>query len=229
VRYWLVMPAAGNGSRFGGDVPKQYLPLAGSRVIERALSVFLGDSRCQGIRVALGAGDGTFASLPASRDPRVSTVTGGERRCDSVSHALDAVPADGNDWVLVHDAARPCITRAAVDALLEACGDDPVGGLLAVPVTDTLKRVDESGRVLKTPPRDGLWRAQTPQMFRRGLLRQALDSAGRSGSEPTDEAQAVEWLGHAPRLVAGDPGNIKVTTAADLAFASAWLAREHQA
>jgi 2-C-methyl-D-erythritol 2,4-cyclodiphosphate synthase len=126
--------------------------------------------------------------------------------------------------VLVHDAARPCITRAEIDALLDACAAEAAGGLLAAPLADTLKRADDAGRVAATPPRDGLWRALTPQMFRLGLLRQALRAANDAGREPTDEAQAVEWLDESPRLVAGSAGNIKITTAADLTIAAAQLA-----
>lgn len=223
------MPAAGSGSRFGGTLPKQYQQVGGRSVIERAAGPFLADPRCQGVVIALDPADAHFDRLPLAAEQRVRRVGGGRQRCDSVRHALDAVPAADADWVLVHDAARPCITRAAVDDLLSACAPDPVGGLLAVPVADTLKRADSSGRVLETPPRAGLWRALTPQMFRLGMLREALASALAAGREPTDEAQVIEWLGHAPRLVAGDPGNIKITTAADLALASAWLARENQA
>lgn len=223
------MPAAGSGSRFGGALPKQYRQIGGRSVIEHAASAFLADARCQGIVVALDPADAHFDGLRLAAEQRVTRVAGGRQRCDSVRQALGALPAADADWVLVHDAARPCITRAAVDDLLSACAADPVGGLLAVPVADTLKRADSSGRVLDTPPREGLWRALTPQMFRAGMLRQALASARAAGREPTDEAQAIEWLGHAPRLVAGDPGNIKITTTADLALASAWLARENQA
>lgn len=223
------MPAAGSGSRFGGALPKQYHRIGDSTVIEQAARTFLADGRCQGIVVALDPADAHFARLPLAAQARVTRVAGGRQRCDSVRAALGALPAGDEDWVLVHDAARPCITRAAVDDLLAACAADPVGGLLAVPLADTLKRGDSSGRVLDTPPRDALWRALTPQMFRAGLLRRALVAARAAGREPTDEAQAVEWLGHAPRLVAGDPGNIKITTTADLALAAAWLARENQA
>jgi 2-C-methyl-D-erythritol 4-phosphate cytidylyltransferase len=225
VRYWLIMPAAGSGSRFGGQTPKQYLPLAGATVIEHALGVFRDDARCQGIVVALDAGDTHFGRLPLAGDARIRCVAGGARRCDSVRNALAALPGADDAWVLVHDAARPCLSRADTDALLAACGEDPVGGLLAAPVADTLKRVDAAGRVLQTPSREGLWRALTPQMFRLGLLRQALAAAQGTGREPTDEAQAVEWLGHAPLLVAGDPANIKITTAADLRLAAALLGR----
>ncbi len=217
------MPAAGSGRRFGGDTPKQYLPLGGRAVIERALAPFLEDARCIGVVVALDPGDTRFAALAVARDARLQSVAGGARRCDSVRNALAAVSADEDAWVLVHDAARPCVTRAQIDALLEACSNDPVGGLLAVPVADTLKRADGSGRVLKSPPRAGLWRALTPQMFRLGVLRRALQAVQGAGREPTDEAQAVEWLGEAPRVVPGNPGNLKITTAEDLALAAAVL------
>jgi len=206
-------------------VPKQYLPLAGRRVIEHALAPFLDDPRCQGLVVAVDAGDETFATLSCARHPALRSVPGGARRCDSVRNALEAIADDEQAWVLVHDAARPCISRADLDALLAGCGHDAVGGLLALPVADTVKSADEEQRVLKTSPRAGLWRALTPQMFRLGLLRRALGEAIAAGREPTDEAQAVEWLGESPRLVAGDAGNIKVTTAADLALAGAMLAR----
>lgn len=234
------MPAAGTGRRFGGDTPKQYLLLAGARVIERALAPFVADARCQGIVVAIDAADTQFNALPVAQDPRLRVVAGGARRCDSVRNALAAIAAgDGavdEDWVLVHDAARPCISRPDIDHLLSALQHDEVGGLLAVPLADTIKRAAADGastsdtpRVADTPPRTGLWRALTPQMFRAGLLREALRVAAVAGREPTDEAQAVEWLGHAPRLVAGDPGNLKITAPADLELAAAWLARENQA
>jgi len=219
------MPAAGTGRRFGATVPKQYLPLGGRGVLEHALAPFLEDSRCMGVVVALDTGDSAFGKLPCARHPRVHRVAGGPRRCDSVCNALEAISDGDEAWVLVHDAARPCITRAGIDALLAGCAHDAVGGLLAAPVADTLKRADGSRRVLQTAPRDGLWRALTPQMFRLGLLRRALHAAMAAGREPTDEAQAVEWLGEAPRLIAGDAGNIKITTAADLALADAILAR----
>jgi 2-C-methyl-D-erythritol 4-phosphate cytidylyltransferase/2-C-methyl-D-erythritol 2,4-cyclodiphosphate synthase len=225
VRYWLVMPAAGSGRRFGGAVPKQYLPLAGRSVIEHALAPFLDDSRCQGVVVALDAADTTFETLQPARDVRLRRVRGGARRCDSVRNALQAITDGDEAWVLVHDAARPCVTRTEIDALLAGCAHDAAGGLLAAPLADTLKRADEAQRVQETPRRDGLWRALTPQMFRLGLLRRALQAAHASGREPTDEAQAVEWLGESPRLIAGSAGNLKITTAADLPLAAALLAQ----
>jgi 2-C-methyl-D-erythritol 4-phosphate cytidylyltransferase len=175
-------------------------------VIEHALAPFLADVRCQQIIVALDASDVRFATLPAARDPRVKQVAGGAQRCDSVRNALSASDGADHEWVLVHDAARPCVTRADIDRLLAAAGGDAVGGVLAVPLADTLKRADGSGdapRVADTPARAGLWRAVTPQMFPAGLLRAALAAAQKQGREPTDEAQAIEWLGHAPLTPSG--------------------------
>jgi 2-C-methyl-D-erythritol 4-phosphate cytidylyltransferase len=238
VRYWLVMPAAGSGRRFGGETPKQYLPLAGACVIEHALAPFLADARCRGILIALDASDRWFVGLRSlAEDSRVQRVPGGQRRCDSVRNGLAAIAGEASDWVLVHDAARPCLPAEDLQRLLLELQEDPVGGLLAVPLTDTLKRsasvADSAGglmsvRVAETPARSGVWRALTPQMFRLGMLRAALAAAQASGREPTDESQAIEWLGHAPRLVAGSAGNIKITTPADLALAAAWLAQERQ-
>jgi 2-C-methyl-D-erythritol 4-phosphate cytidylyltransferase len=223
--YWLVVPAAGSGQRFGGDLPKQYTPLAGRTVIEWALAPFLADARCRRIVVALGTDDHHFAQLAAAGDPRILTVPGGPQRCDSVRQALSALNAEDDDWVLVHDAARPCVSRGEIDALLAAVASDDVGGLLALPVADTLKRADGEQRVCDTPSRESLWRALTPQMFRAGLLRRALHAAHAGACLPTDEAQAVEWLGFAPRLVRGDSQNVKVTEQADLALAAVTLAQ----
>jgi 2-C-methyl-D-erythritol 4-phosphate cytidylyltransferase len=226
MRYWLVVPAAGGGRRFGGDVPKQYSPLAGRSLIEWSLAPFLDDARCRGMVVALAADDRWFEKLPLSRHPRLATVAGGTERSDSVRLALQALTvadaagdtAIAADWVLVHDAARPCVSAAEIDALLDISPDD-IGAVLAVPVADTLKRADGQGHVSQTEDRAALWRALTPQMFRLGLLRAALAAASEAGRVPTDESQAVEWLGHRPRLVHGSARNIKVTEPGDLALA----------
>lgn len=233
MRYWLVMPAAGSGQRFGAPVPKQYAPLAGRTVIEWALAPFVADARCAGIRVAIARDDAHWSALKLE-DPagRLRAVTGGARRCDSVRTGLAALPAEADgDWVLVHDAARPCLCAADRDALLDAGQPAPEGALLAVPLADTLKvatPVDEEGfaRVGATQERNGLWRALTPQMFRVRVLAEALARAVAEGHAPTDEAQAVESLGHRPRLVTGRATNIKVTSPDDLRFAAAILALE---
>jgi 2-C-methyl-D-erythritol 4-phosphate cytidylyltransferase len=224
LRYRLVMPAAGSGQRFGQEQPKQYMPLAGSTVIECALRPFLEDSRCSQIVVALAAGDTRFQALPVARDPRLSTVTGGAERADSVLAGLGGLQGDDGDWVLVHDAARPCVTRAEIDALLQSAAADAGGGLLALPLADTLKR-EAAGCAAETPSRTGLWRALTPQMFRRGALRGALQAARSNGQVPTDESQAMEWMGQRPRLVPGSELNLKITTTGDLALAATVLAQ----
>ena len=207
------------GARSG--LPKQYLPLAGRTVIEHALAPFLADPACRGVIVALAPGDVRFATLAVARDPRVATVSGGLERRDSVAAGLAALAArvDDDPWVLVHDAARPCLPPADLTALLGSLPDSPAGALLAIPVVDTLKRAADDGAVAATVPRAGLWRAQTPQAFRLARLAAALASQPSA----TDEASAVEALGDRPRLVAGSPDNIKITAPADLAPAARQL------
>jgi len=223
-RTWFVVPAAGASRRVGGGTPKQYLELCGRTVLEHSLRVLLDGPGVSGGIVALGEGDPFWKTVPAALRARVGTTTGGRERCHSVLAGLQALDADDEDWVLVHDAARPCLDRADLARLMDACRDDPVGGLLALPVADTLKRAGEDGRVAATVPRERLWRAQTPQMFRRGRLLRALAAAIEAGETPSDEAAAIERDGSKPLLVEGSPFNIKITHAADLAFAAAVLA-----
>jgi len=216
------MPAAGHGRRMGAAAtPKQYLGLAGRTVLEHSLAPFLADPACRGVVVAIASGDATFGTLAVAAEPRVTTVTGGAERRDSVVAGLEGLAgrAGEDDWVLVHDAARPCLPAADLAALLEALARAPAGALLAVPVVDTLKRDDGAGAVEATVPRTGLWRAQTPQAFRLGRLREALARHPTA----TDEASAVEALGDRPRLVAGSPDNLKVTAPADLVQAERLL------
>jgi 2-C-methyl-D-erythritol 4-phosphate cytidylyltransferase len=229
MRYWVVMPAAGAGRRFGGQLPKQYAPLCGATVIEWSLAPFLADACCAGVMVALAAADTHWQRLPAAL--RVQSTTGGGERSQSVRAALEALRdrARPGDWVLVHDAARPCLSAQDLERLLTGVAEHPVGGLLAARVADTLKRAQptaEAGQpllVAATQERAGLWRALTPQMFRHGALCAALDAAHAAGRFPTDEAQALEWAGQAAVLVEGSPGNLKVTTTADLVLAAAIL------
>lgn len=233
MRYALVVPAAGSGRRFGAAVVrKQYEPLAGATVIEHALAPFLADERCHRIVVAIAPGDAAWPGVAVRCTARalcpIGAVEGGAERAESVACALGALQAAAgdDDWVLVHDAVRPCVSRAEIDALLAAAAAHPVGALLAIPLADTLKREAGGGtaaEVARTEPREGLWRALTPQMFRLRPLALALDAARAAGRQPTDEAQAIEWQGHAPLLVRGDARNIKVTTPADLALAEALL------
>lgn len=224
-RCWAIVPAAGHGSRFGSTIPKQYVPLLGRPMISWTLGSLLADPSLKAVCVALAPGDAGFAALPESRDPRVRTCAGGGRRDQSVHHALEALAGDAaeTDWVLVHDAARPCLAAEDLRRLHEELAGETVGGLLAVPLSDTLKRAESDGRVGSTVPREHLWRAATPQMFRYGVLRRALALCLERGRAVTDEAAAVEALGLKPRLVRGRAGNVKVTTPADARLAEAIL------
>lgn len=228
-RYWAMVPAAGAGKRMGSAVPKQYLSLAGRPVIAHTLASLLDHPRIDGVAVAIGAGDEWWptvaAELNAAKPLRV--VTGGAERCHSVLNGLEALsePAQPEDWVLVHDAARPCLTGGDLDRLIDTLADDPVGGLLAVPVRDTLKQADDAGRVAATVDRSRLWHALTPQMFRLGMLHEALRAALARGLLVTDEAAAMEVAGFAPRLVEGRADNLKITRPEDLALAEFYLTR----
>ena len=227
MQYWLIMPAAGSGQRFGERYPKQYASIHGRALIEWALDPFLVDARCAGLVVALAPGDPHWSRIaPHLGEGRIRTADGGATRFESVRRALAALAdrAAPEDWVLVHDAARPCLLRLDLDRLLARCADHPVGGLLASPVADTLKRESLEGAIETTVERAGLWRALTPQMFRYGALCAALDAARAAGRSPTDESQALEWTGARPVRVAGSASNIKVTTAEDLTLARALLA-----
>lgn len=231
MHYALVMPAAGSGRRFGGATPKQYAPLAGATVLDWALAPFLDDARCRCVRLVLAPEDVERPRLERRLAPRGTVVDGGAERCDSVLRGLVSL-ADvmrPEDWVLVHDAARPCIARADVDRLIAQVDGSAEGGLLAAPLADTLKRADAEGLAVETPARAGLWCAQTPQMFRLGALRAALERARAAGRVPTDEAQAMEWIGVRARLVATEHCNLKVTAPVDLALAAAVLAARRAA
>jgi 2-C-methyl-D-erythritol 4-phosphate cytidylyltransferase len=206
-------------------VPKQYAPLLGRPLVSWSLASLLAEPGLAGVMVALSPGDEHWATVPESGDRRVRTCVGGERREHSVASALDALAADAadTDWVLVHDAARPCLRAVDLHALFAELESDAVGGLLAVPVSDTLKRADSQARVEATVPRESLWRALTPQMFRYGMLRRALALCLERGRAVTDEASAIECLGLQPRLVRGHADNIKVTNPEDAALAAAIL------
>jgi 2-C-methyl-D-erythritol 4-phosphate cytidylyltransferase len=200
------------------DLPKQYLPLVGRTVIDWSLDALLERADCERIIVVLAPDDLQWSKHKLARHPKILTTAGGAERSDSVRAGLTQLAplATEQDWVLVHDAARPCLRAQDLDRLLTVLCEDEVGGLLAAPVVDTLKRASADDRVLETVPRASLWQALTPQMFRYGVLRRALDAARESGTSPTDEAQAVEALGLQPQLVRGDPDNIKVTLPGDL-------------
>ena len=218
-RYYALVPAAGNGARFGSETPKQYLQLAGQPMIHHALAALCRYECIEQVWVVLSPGDEWWGAYDwSSLGPKLQVLyCGGATRAESVANGLQAVEdvlAD-DDWVLVHDAARPCLSQDMLAALCDELRDDPVGGLLAVPVADTLKRADAAQRVVATKSRDGLWQAQTPQMFRYGLLRRTLSG----NAAVTDEAGALEAAGYQPRLVRADATNLKVTFPADLRLA----------
>jgi len=208
------------------QLPKQYLQLAGRAVLEWSAAPFLARPDCAGVIVVLACGDQHWPTLALARNPRVQTVIGGAERADSVRQGLAALRSQlgDDDWVLVHDAARPCLQTAELAALIDRVRTDEVGGLLAAPLVDTLKRADDSGRVAATVSRERLWRALTPQMFRYGILTRALADAARRALAVTDEAQAVELGGFQPLLVAGSADNLKITLPEDLPRAERILA-----
>lgn len=219
-RHFAIVPAAGSGSRFGAEKPKQYLSLLGRPLIYHTLAALVASPDIDRVWVVLSPDDPYWGQYDWSDlGAKLETVRcGGATRADSVNNGLRAAAmvAAPDDWVLVHDAARPCLSAEMLAALFHQLADDPVGGILAVPVADTLKRADAEQRVAATEPRDGLWQAQTPQMFRYGRLLEALEKC----REVTDEAGAIEALGFQPKLVRGDATNLKVTYPADLVLAA---------
>jgi 2-C-methyl-D-erythritol 4-phosphate cytidylyltransferase len=222
-RFFGLVPAAGSGSRFGADGPKQYSPLAGKPMLAHAAERLLAAREVEVVFVVLAPGDVEFRDHDWSRfGQRLAPLyCGGVSRRDSVLNGLVAMASavDPNDWILVHDAARPCLGAAELRRLIDTAAGDEVGGILAVPVSDTLKRADDEQRIAETEPRDGLWGAQTPQMFRHAMLLRAL----RGIEYVTDEASAVEALGYKPKLVEGSTRNLKVTFPADLEIAERLL------
>ena len=229
-RAWAVVPAAGSGRRMGAVVAKQYLALCGRPLLAHALAPLFACRHLTAVVLVVAPGDQRWQALLRPGE-RLLTADGGTERCHSVLNGLERLAgvAAEDDWVLVHDAARPCLSGEELEALFSALRDDPVGGLLALPLSDTLKAADDDHRVRETVPREGLWRALTPQMFRYGLLRSALEQAMEAGTVVTDEAAAMELAGHRPALVAGRAGNIKVTSPEDLVLAEAVLRQRGEA
>jgi 2-C-methyl-D-erythritol 4-phosphate cytidylyltransferase len=220
--HYALVPAAGSGSRFGGELPKQYLMLQGKPLLQHALDRLLAQFPLARLYVVLAPDDELFEAMITVTSNVIVLRCGGRTRGASVHNALSRMAGVDDDWIVVHDAARPCVDADSSLRLQRELANDDVGGFLALPVTDTLKRVDDDSRVVRTEPREGLWRAQTPQMFRFGVLRRAFALPGLDGF--TDEAQAVERLGLKPRAVVGNAFNVKVTFPDDLALASAILA-----
>jgi 2-C-methyl-D-erythritol 4-phosphate cytidylyltransferase len=222
-RYFGLIPAAGTGSRFGGELPKQYQPLNGRALLSYAVDSLASETPLTRVYVIHSKDDRRCAQVAGTSGRVAMLACGGASRAESVRNGLAALRGElkDQDWLLVHDAVRPCLPKEALRRLLKEVANDATGGLLAIPVADTLKRRDDEGRVAATEPRDGLWQAQTPQMFRFGVLWDAY-KANRA-LEATDEAQAVERLGLKPMLILGSSANIKVTYAADMELAAAIL------
>lgn len=233
-RYWAVMPAAGSGVRMGGALPKQYLPLSGRVVIEHTLHRLLSHAGISGAVVAISSADTHFDAvrdrLPDYGKPCLVAEGGAERYHSVLSslHALEGI-ASATDWVLVHDSVRPCVRHADIDRLILALDGHPVGGLLGLPLHDTIKRVDTVQRVRATVERGELWRALTPQMFRLGALTAALMSAIADHAAVTDESAAMERTGAVPLMVQGSADNIKITHPQDLKLAEFYLAQQGDA
>ncbi|HEC20103.1 MAG TPA: 2-C-methyl-D-erythritol 4-phosphate cytidylyltransferase [Gammaproteobacteria bacterium] len=236
-KYWAVIPAAGVGTRMAADRPKQYLPLAGRTVLEHSLDRLLNHPLISGAVVAISGDDEYWAGLEYRHAKPLRVAPGGAERCDSVRNALRVLleTAQADDWVLVHDAARPCVRETDISQLIARCTQHPVGGILAVAARDTLKQAAESREdtaisstiatttIATTIDRSHLWHAQTPQMFRLGVLHDVLSRARAAGVSLTDEASALEWAGQAPLLVEGHEDNIKITRPGDLALAEFFL------
>lgn len=215
-KFHVIIPAAGIGTRMANALPKQYLPLAGKPIVSHIIQTFFNNPRIAGIHLALNQEDDFWKSLTLNPESRLYIhYTGGESRSETVLNTLEAIEVDDQDWVLVHDAARPGLSNETLNRLLDTLAADDVGGLLALPVADTIKKSNEINQIEKTVSRQNLWQAQTPQMFQYATLKRALsDFEGM----PTDEAEAVEALGLSPKLVHGELRNLKVTYPEDLAL-----------
>ena len=230
--YWGVMPAAGSGKRFGGDIPKQYIRVAGDFVIEHSLRILLRNDKLDKVIVSLANGDDFWSQVHCGKDPRVIDCRGGESRALSVMAALEILghKASTQDWVIVHDAVRPCLKDSELSGLIKTMERDSVGGLLIAPVNETIKRLRNQSRLPEvecTLDRECIVRALTPQMFRFGLLCEAIEAALSKGIETGDEAQAMELAGHRVRVVTGGGHNLKLTYAYELPLIESWLENGH--
>jgi 2-C-methyl-D-erythritol 4-phosphate cytidylyltransferase len=226
---WFVVPAAGSGSRMQSVTPKQYLYLADKTVLDQTLSRLLSVTDLAGIVVALNADDQDFSQSFFASHPKIHRVVGGQERSDSVLLALEFLENKiaQDDWVLVHDAARPCISLESINELIQSLIDDPVGGILAIPVADTLKRSNPQQEIIETLDRRSLWQAQTPQMFRYGVLLSSLKKARANQQTVTDEASAIELAGLSAKILAGRTDNIKITRPTDLDLAEFILQKQN--
>jgi len=230
-RCWAIIPAAGVGRRIESETPKQYLHINGKTILEYSIELFLNHNLIDGVVIVLSEDDRIWSSLQIDQKDKLITTIGGVERFHSVLNGLIALDSqlDEDDWVLVHDAARPCLEIGDIDKLINTISTHPTGGILAMPVKDTMKRSKTDNLILKTVEREGLWHALTPQMFRYKKLRQAIESAIKENIPITDEAQAIEQTGERPMLVEGSARNIKVTRLEDLALASFYLSQMEKA
>ncbi len=226
---WAIVPAAGHGSRMQAARPKQYLTLLDKPVIMHTLERLVSHPRIAGVVVAVADNDLYWQELPIPMRWPLHHTTGGRERADSVLNALNYLNKinQHDPWVLVHDAARPCLRHSDIDRMLSVLGSDPVGGILGVPVNETVKRVDAQNRIIETVSRDNLWRAATPQMFRLKALKKALEQTRLAQCKVTDEASAMEYLGYQPKMVEGHADNLKITLPQDLDLAALYLQQQH--
>lgn len=223
-RIWVIIPAAGSGQRMAAAIPKQYLEINGKTILETTIELLLACEDVEKIVVTTALDDQRWSSLACTEDPRVIQTQGSSTRAQSVYNGLlELKPlASEVDWVLVHDAARPCLSMEMLGRFIQNLSDHPIGGILAVPARDTLKishTTSNSETIDRTLDRTNVWLAQTPQMFRFSLLINAMEDALRSNFSITDEASAMEMAGHSPRLIEGESRNLKITTSDDLALA----------
>lgn len=228
-KIWVIIPAAGVGRRMQSDIPKQYLSLNGKSVFEYSLNVFDKHESVSEIVVVVSDEDEYWPSLSLKLSKPLHKVIGGKERCDSVLNGLQFLKdkADESDWILVHDAARPCLRKDDISLLLNKLSEHEVGGILAIPVRDTMKRsAADSNTIKETVERENLWHALTPQMFRYKILKDSIESALKEEKIITDEASAVELSGYQPVLIEGHADNLKITRPEDLALAAYYLKQQ---
>lgn len=225
---WAIVPAAGSGRRMQADRPKQYLPLLDQPVIMHTLRRLVSHPRIAGVVVAVADNDPYWSELPIPENWPLHRAVGGVERADSVLNALKLLKtiSQSDPWVLVHDAARPCLRHSDIDRMLAELSQDSAGGILGLPVNETVKRVDAHNRIIETVSRDNLWRAATPQMFRLPTLLMALEQTRLAQCKVTDEASAMEYAGYQPKMVEGHADNLKITLPKDLALAALYLQQQ---
>ncbi len=223
--YFVIIPTAGIGTRLSAEIPKQYLPILGKPIIEHTLNCFINYAAIEKIMVVLRQDDQHWPHLKLAQHSKIITTLGGAERFHSVLNGLTALEqyAQPLDWVLIHDAVRPCLQPQDIAQLITTLSDHPVGGLLGSPVTNTLKRIGQNNEIIATVDRQELWQAFSPQMFRFGVLKKALQSIIANNQVVTDDAAAVELAGYKPIMVQGRTDNIKITQPLDLALAEFYL------